>query len=280
MVSSYFTFPQIDPIIFSIGPLSLRWYGLMYLVGFAAAFWLAGVRLSRTNWTKEQLSDLLFWGFLGVILGGRIGYVLFYQFELFLSDPLYLFKIWTGGMSFHGGLLGVITALWWFSRKAKCTFLQVGDFIAPLVPIGLGAGRIGNFINAELWGRTTDVSWGVIFPGAGPLPRHPSQLYEFALEGVVLFLMLWLYSRKPRPIGAVSGLFLLGYGSFRFFVEFFREPDQHIGLYEGGFSLGVSQGQILSAPMIIGGIALMVWAVRRNKMADTGGEKTSKAAKA
>ncbi|MAD16926.1 MAG: prolipoprotein diacylglyceryl transferase [Alteromonadaceae bacterium] len=280
MVSSYFTFPQIDPIIFSIGPLSLRWYGLMYLVGFAAAFWLAGVRLSRTNWTKEQLSDLLFWGFLGVILGGRIGYVLFYQFELFLSDPLYLFKIWTGGMSFHGGLLGVITALWWFSRKAKCTFLQVGDFIAPLVPIGLGAGRIGNFINAELWGRTTDVSWGVIFPGAGPLPRHPSQLYEFALEGVVLFLMLWLYSRKPRPIGAVSGLFLLGYGSFRFFVEFFREPDQHIGLYEGAFSLGISQGQILSAPMIIGGIALMVWAVRRNKMADTGGVKTSKAAKA
>lgn len=280
MVSSYFTFPQIDPIIFSIGPLSLRWYGLMYLVGFAAAFWLAGVRLSRTNWTKEQLSDLLFWGFLGVILGGRIGYVLFYQFELFLSDPLYLFKIWTGGMSFHGGLLGVITALWWFSRKAKCTFLQVGDFIAPLVPIGLGAGRIGNFINAELWGRTTDVSWGVIFPGAGPLPRHPSQLYEFALEGVVLFLMLWLYSRKPRPIGAVSGLFLLGYGSFRFFVEFFREPDQHIGLYEGAFSLGISQGQILSTPMIIGGIALMVWAVRRNKMADTGAAKTSKAAKA
>jgi phosphatidylglycerol:prolipoprotein diacylglycerol transferase len=280
MVSSYFTFPQIDPIIFSIGPLSLRWYGLMYLVGFAAAFWLASVRLSRTNWTKEQLSDLLFWGFLGVILGGRIGYVLFYQFELFLSDPLYLFKIWTGGMSFHGGLLGVITALWWFSRKAKCTFLQVGDFIAPLVPIGLGAGRIGNFINAELWGRTTDVSWGVIFPGAGPLPRHPSQLYEFALEGVVLFLMLWLYSRKPRPIGAVSGLFLLGYGSFRFFVEFFREPDQHIGLYEGAFSLGISQGQILSTPMIIGGIALMVWAVRRNKMADTGAAKTSKAAKA
>lgn len=270
MVSSYFTFPQIDPIIFSIGPLSLRWYGLMYLVGFAAAFWLAGVRLSRTNWTKEQLSDLLFWGFLGVILGGRVGYVLFYQFELFLDDPLYLFKIWTGGMSFHGGLLGVIAALWWFSRKAKCTFLQVGDFIAPLVPIGLGAGRIGNFINAELWGRTTDVSWGVIFPGAGPLPRHPSQLYEFALEGVVLFLILWLYSRKPRPIGAVSGLFLLGYGSFRFFVEFFREPDQHIGLYEGAFSLGISQGQILSTPMILGGIALMVWALKRNKLAETG----------
>tara|TARA_R110000744_G_scaffold51392_9_gene110705 strand:+ start:3476 stop:4315 length:840 start_codon:yes stop_codon:yes gene_type:complete len=269
MVSSYFTFPQIDPIIFSVGPLSLRWYGLMYLIGFAAAFWLAGVRLSRTNWTKDQLSDLLFWGFLGVILGGRIGYVFFYQFDLFLSDPMYLFKIWTGGMSFHGGLLGVIVALWWFSRKAKCSFLQVGDFIVPLVPIGLGAGRIGNFINAELWGRTTDVSWGVIFPGAGSLPRHPSQLYEFALEGVALFIILWLYSRKPRPVGAVSGLFLVCYGCFRFFVEFFREPDQHIGLYEGAFSMGISQGQILSAPMIIGGLVLMIWSLRRNKMVET-----------
>lgn len=269
MLTSHITFPQIDPIIFSIGPLSLRWYGLMYLIGFAAAFWLAGVRLSRTNWTKEQLSDLLFWGFLGVILGGRIGYVLFYQFDLFLSDPLYLFKIWTGGMSFHGGLLGVLSALWLFARKVKCSFLEVGDYIAPLVPIGLGAGRIGNFINAELWGRTTDVSWGIIFPGAGPLPRHPSQLYEFALEGVVLFALLWLYSRKPRPVGAVSGLFLLGYGSFRFLVEFYREPDQHIGLYSGVFSQGISQGQILSLPMIIGGLALLIWSLRRGKISAT-----------
>ncbi|MFQ3197053.1 MAG: phosphatidylglycerol:prolipoprotein diacylglycerol transferase [Paraglaciecola sp.] len=265
MLTSHITFPQIDPIIFSIGPLSLRWYGLMYLIGFAAAFWLAGVRLSRTNWSKEQLSDLLFWGFLGVILGGRIGYVMFYQFELFLSDPLYLFKIWTGGMSFHGGLLGVLAALWWFSKKVKCTFLEVGDFIAPLVPIGLGAGRIGNFINSELWGRTTDVSWGIIFPGAGPMPRHPSQLYEFALEGVVLFAILWLFSRKPRPVGAVSGLFLLAYGSFRFLVEFFRQPDQHIGLYDGLLPQGISQGQILSLPMIIGGFILLVWALRRGK---------------
>lgn len=262
MLTSHITFPHIDPIIFSIGPLSLRWYGLMYLIGFAAAFWLAGVRLSRTTWSKEQLSDLLFWGFLGVILGGRIGYVLFYQFDLFLADPLYLFKIWTGGMSFHGGLLGVITALWLFARKVKCSLLTVGDFIAPLVPIGLGAGRIGNFINAELWGRTTDVSWGIIFPGAGPLPRHPSQLYEFALEGVVLFALLWLYSRKPRPVGAVSGVFLMGYGSFRFLIEFFREPDQHIGLYASWFS----QGQLLSFPMIIGGFILLVWALRRGKI--------------
>ncbi|MFT5675009.1 MAG: phosphatidylglycerol:prolipoprotein diacylglycerol transferase [Paraglaciecola sp.] len=259
MTENHFTLPYIDPIIVSIGPLDLRWYGLMYLIGFAAAFWLAGIRLSRTNWNKEQLSDLLFWGFLGVILGGRIGYVFFYQFELFLAEPLYLFKIWTGGMSFHGGLIGVITALWWFARKSNSGILSVGDFIAPLVPIGLGAGRIGNFINAELWGRTTDVSWGIIFPGAGSIARHPSQLYEFALEGVVLFLMLWLYSSKPRPIGAVSGLFLAGYGSFRFIVEYFRQPDEHIGLYSGI----ISQGQILSLPMIIGGIGLIIFAYKK-----------------
>lgn len=259
MTDSHFTLPHIDPIIVSLGPLDLRWYGLMYLIGFAAAFWLAGIRLSRTNWSKEQLSDLLFWGFLGVILGGRIGYVFFYQFELFLAEPLYLFKIWAGGMSFHGGLIGVITALWWFARKSNSGFLTVGDFIAPLVPIGLGAGRLGNFINAELWGRTTDVSWGIIFPGAGNVARHPSQLYEFALEGVVLFFLLWLYSSKPRPTGAVSGLFLAGYGSFRFFVEYFREPDEHIGLYSGI----ISQGQILSLPMIIGGIALIIYAYKK-----------------
>ncbi|MFT4939131.1 MAG: phosphatidylglycerol:prolipoprotein diacylglycerol transferase [Paraglaciecola sp.] len=259
MTDSHFTLPYIDPIIVSLGPLDLRWYGLMYLIGFAAAFWLAGIRLSRTNWSKEQLSDLLFWGFLGVILGGRIGYVFFYQFELFLAEPLYLFKIWAGGMSFHGGLIGVIAALWWFARKSHSGILTVGDFIAPLVPIGLGAGRIGNFINAELWGRTTDVSWGIIFPGAGSIARHPSQLYEFALEGVVLFLMLWIYSNKARPAGAVSGLFLAGYGSFRFLVEYFRQPDEHIGLYNGI----ISQGQILSLPMIICGIALIIYAHKK-----------------
>jgi phosphatidylglycerol:prolipoprotein diacylglycerol transferase len=263
MINSHLTLPHIDPIIVSIGPLDLRWYGLMYLIGFAAAYWLAGVRLARTAWNKEQLSDLLFWGFLGVILGGRIGYVLFYQFEMFLGDPLYLFKIWTGGMSFHGGLLGVIAALWWFARKSNSAFLAVGDFIAPLVPIGLGAGRVGNFINAELWGRTTEVSWGIIFPGAGSVARHASQLYEFALEGVVLFIILWLYSSKPRPMGAVSGLFLAGYGSFRFFVEYFREPDAHIGLYSGF----ISQGQILSLPMIIGGIGLILWAYKKGEFA-------------
>ncbi|XOV81036.1 MAG: prolipoprotein diacylglyceryl transferase [Aestuariibacter sp.] len=254
MADSFITFPDIDPIIFSIGPVSLRWYGLMYLIGFVAAFWLANKRLDRTDWTKDQLSDLLFFGFLGVILGGRIGYVLFYQFDLFLSDPLYLLKIWTGGMSFHGGLLGVIVAMFWFARKQKTTLMQVGDFVAPLVPIGLGAGRIGNFINAELWGRTTDVPWAIIFPNAGPAPRHPSQLYEFFLEGLVLFIILWWYSRIPRPVGAVSGLFLAGYGAFRFIVEYFRQPDAHLDNIYGGM---MSQGQMLSLPMFLIGVVMI-----------------------
>ncbi|KXI28331.1 prolipoprotein diacylglyceryl transferase [Paraglaciecola hydrolytica] len=276
MNDSYFIFPQIDPVIFSIGPVSLRWYGLMYLIGFVAAFWLAGKRLNRTNWTKDQLSDMLFWGFLGVILGGRIGYVFFYQFTTFLDDPLYLFKIWTGGMSFHGGLLGVITAMWWFARKTNSGFLTVTDFVAPLVPIGLGAGRVGNFMNAELWGRTTDVPWAVIFPNAGGLPRHPSQLYEFALEGVVLFMILWLFSRKPRPTGAVGGMFLLGYGSFRFIIEYFREPDEHIGLYLDF----ISRGQILSLPMVLGGLLLILWAYKTQPLSvakDTGVKNKVKA---
>lgn len=201
------------------------------------------------------MSDLLFWGFLGVIIGGRLGYVLFYQFEYFVSDPIYLIKIWTGGMSFHGGLLGVISAIILFARKKKVSFLAVGDFVAPLVPIGLGAGRIGNFINGELWGRATDVPWAVIFASTDPdrLPRHPSQLYQFALEGVVLFTLLWLFSRKPKPVGAVAGMFLLGYGIVRFVVEFFRQPDAHLGLN----SLGLSQGQLLSLPMIIIGAVII-----------------------
>lgn len=260
MANNYLTFPNIDPEIFSIGPVSLHWYGLMYLIGFGAAWWLAKRRLYRTGWSEEHLSDLLFFGFLGVILGGRVGYVLFYQFELFLSEPLYLFKIWTGGMSFHGGLLGVVTALVVFAKKRQATLLQVGDFVAPLVPIGLGLGRIGNFINAELWGRTTDVPWAFVFPNAGPYPRHPSQLYEFFLEGVVLFSVLWLVSIKPRPAGVISGLFLSFYGLFRFIVEFYREPDEHIGLY-GNF---LSQGQLLSLPMILCGIAIIIYAFVKN----------------
>ena len=253
----YWVFSQIDPVAFSLGPLSVRWYGLMYLFGFAFAMWLAGRRADAPNsgWTRNEVSDLLFYGFLGVILGGRVGYVLFYNFDLFLADPTYLFKIWTGGMSFHGGLIGVITAMIWFAHKTKRHFFTVADFVAPLIPFGLGVGRIGNFLNGELWGRVTDVPWAIIFPEAGPEPRHPSQLYQFALEGVVLFIILNLFWRKHPPRGAISGMFLLFYGLFRFLVEFVRQPDSQLGLY----FQEISMGQILSTPMIIAG-ALMIWA--------------------
>lgn len=263
--TEFLVFPNIDPVIVSLGPLSVRWYGMMYLLGFVAAFLLAKKRLPDTPWSKEQLSDLLFWGFVGVIIGGRLGYVFFYQWDLFVQDPLYLFKIWTGGMAFHGGLLGVIVAMVFQARKLGSSFFAIADFIAPLVPIGLGAGRIGNFLNAELWGRVTDVPWAIIFPAAGPDPRHPSQLYEFALEGVVLFIILWLYSARPKPAGAVGGLFLMGYGAFRFFVEYFREPDAHIGLYQ----VGLSQGQLLCLPMILIGALLMGNAYRKSHNANT-----------
>ncbi len=256
MTDKFLQFPVIDPIIFSIGPVSLRWYGTMYLIGFIAAMLLANKAADRSHglWTREQVSDLLFYGFLGVVLGGRVGYVLFYQFDYFLSDPLYLLEIWQGGMSFHGGLLGVILAIFIFARKSQKSFLMVGDFVAPLVPIGLGMGRLGNFINAELWGRETDVAWAMVFPTDQlQLPRHPSQLYEFALEGVVLFAILYIISRKTQRLGLASGAFLIGYGVFRSIVEFYREPDAHLGLY---FSF-ISKGQILSIPMILAGIVII-----------------------
>jgi phosphatidylglycerol:prolipoprotein diacylglycerol transferase len=256
MTDKFLQFPVIDPIIFSIGPVSLRWYGTMYLIGFIAAMLMANKAADRSHglWTREQVSDLLFYGFLGVVLGGRVGYVFFYQFDYFLSDPLYLLEIWQGGMSFHGGLLGVILAIFIFARKSQKSFLMVGDFVAPLVPIGLGMGRLGNFINAELWGRETDVAWAMIFPTDQlQLPRHPSQLYEFALEGVVLFAILYIISRKTQRLGLASGVFLIGYGVFRSIVEFFREPDAHLGLY---FSF-ISKGQILSIPMILAGIFII-----------------------
>lgn len=260
-MQGYLTFPQIDPVLVQIGPLAIRWYGLMYLIGFAFAMWLANRRAEQpgSGWTKDQVSDLLFAGFLGVVIGGRIGYVLFYNFDLFLANPLYLFKVWTGGMSFHGGLLGVITAMFWYGHKNGRTFFSIADFIAPLVPFGLGMGRLGNFINGELWGRVTDVPWAMIFPTGGPLPRHPSQLYEFLLEGVVLFIILNLFIHKPRPTGAVSGLFLLCYGSFRFFVEFFRQPDAQLGFFDGWLTMG----QILSTPMILLGAAILIWAYKK-----------------
>lgn len=254
-------FPDIDPVIFSVGPLSVRWYGLMYLIGFALAMWLANRQAEKPNsgWTKEQVSDLLFYGMLGVILGGRIGYVLFYQFSYFIENPLYLFRIDQGGMSFHGGTLGVITAIAIFAWTRKKSLFEVGDFVVPLVPLGLLAGRIGNFINGELWGRVTDVPWAFIFPTGGPEPRHPSQLYEAFLEGLVLFLILQWFIKKPRPAGSVAGVFLLGYGVFRFIVEYFREPDAHLGLFAGV----ISMGQILSLPMVIGGLGLLIWAYKK-----------------
>jgi len=262
MSESFLHFPQIDPILFSLGPLHVRWYGLMYLLGFLFALWLGNRRADKpgSGWSRDEVSDLLFYGFLGVILGGRLGYVLFYQFSRLLEDPLYLVRIWEGGMSFHGGLLGVIVALAWFAHKTGRHFFTVADFIAPLVPFGLAAGRIGNFINGELWGRVTDLPWGMVFPGAGLLPRHPSQLYEFLLEGVTLLVILLWFSRRSRPRGAVSGLFLMSYGAFRFMVEFAREPDAHLGT----LALGMSMGQWLSMPMILLGAGFIALAYARH----------------
>lgn len=259
-MASPIQFPHIDPIAFHLGPLAVHWYGLMYLIGFLFALTVANRYADRddNDWNRQQVSDLLFYCFLGVIIGGRLGYVLFYQFPLFLDNPLYLFKIWQGGMSFHGGLIGVLLAMGYFARKTKRHYFAVSDVVAPLVPFGLAAGRIGNFINGELWGRVTDVPWGIVYPGAGPLPRHPSELYEFILEGVVLFAILFVYSRRKPPKGAVSGLFMLGYGCFRCFIEFFREPDPQLGF----LTFGATMGQLLSIPMIVVGGLIMFWAYR------------------
>jgi phosphatidylglycerol:prolipoprotein diacylglycerol transferase len=261
------TYPEFDPVAFQIGPLKVHWYGIMYLVGFAGGWWLGVIRAKKPNsgWKVEEISDMLFYVALGVVLGGRVGYTLFYGLDRFLNDPLMIFRVWEGGMSFHGGFLGVILAMYFFQRKHKKSFWQTMDFVAPMVTIGLGAGRLGNFINGELWGRVTDVPWAMVFPGAGSQPRHPSQLYEFLLEGVALFLILWIFSSKPRPRGAVSGLFALCYGAFRFFVEFFRQPDAHMG--DGGFiAFGwLTMGQLLSLPLVIVGIVLLWWAYSKNE---------------
>ncbi|HSW69600.1 MAG TPA: prolipoprotein diacylglyceryl transferase [Gammaproteobacteria bacterium] len=255
-------YPAIDPVAFHLGPLPVHWYGLMYLMGFIGGWGLLAMRIRRSprGFTLEQLSDILFYVALGVILGGRLGYVLFYQFADTLEHPWHIFAIWQGGMSFHGGLIGVILAVGLYARKIGKSFVDITDLIAPVVPIGLGAGRIGNFINGELWGRVTDVPWGMVFPTGGDMPRHPSQLYEFFLEGVILFLVLWFFSKRERPHWAVSGLFLLLYGVFRFIVEFFREPDIQIGFVAFGW---MSKGQLLSIPMIIAGIIMLLWAYRR-----------------
>ena len=258
--------PQFDPIAIAIGPLAIRWYGLMYLVGFILFIVLGRVRAKRfpeRGFTAQSLDDLLFYGVLGVVLGGRLGQVLFYDPGYYFSHPLEIVAVWKGGMSFHGGFLGVLVAMALYARKAGMSFWQVTDFIAPLVPTGLLAGRIGNFINGELWGRPADPSlpWAMVFPQAGEplIPRHPSQLYEAGLEGLALFLILWWYSSKPRPAMAVSAVFLIGYGIFRFIGEYFREPDT--GIF--GLSYVVSMGQWLSLPMVLAGIYLLVRAHRK-----------------
>ena len=252
--------PQIDPVALQLGPLAVHWYGLTYLAAFALFFFLATQRLKHppfsrlSHWQARDVEDILFAGVLGGVLGGRSGYCLFYQPGYYLLHPWEVAYVWQGGMSFHGGLLGVMAAMWWFAKTRHRPFFQVMDFVAPCVPTGLAAGRIGNFINGELWGRQADpdLPWGMVFRGAGDFSRHPSQLYQFLLEGLLLFVILWVFARKDRPLGQVSAVFLMGYGFFRFVAEFFREPDAHLGL----LSMGMSMGQWLCVPMILAGIFL------------------------
>lgn len=258
------THPQFDPVALALGPVAVRWYGLMYVVGFVAYLVLGKWRARRDPWRGmevKDVDDLLVWAVLGVILGGRLGYVFFYKPAHYLAHPVEILQVWSGGMSFHGGFVGVLVAVWLFCRVRHRGWLTTMDFIAPLVPIGLAAGRLGNFINGELPGRPTSVPWGVWFPqhDPSPLARHPSQLYQFALEGLALFVILWLYSARPRPVGAVSGLFLVGYGTFRFIAEFTRQPDDFLGLLK----FNLSMGQWLSLPMIVIGVAMMAWAYKR-----------------
>lgn len=258
-----FVHPQFDPIAIHLGAFGIHWYGLMYLTGFVAFLLLGKWQINHRTWYRwniSMLDDALFFGALGVIIGGRLGYVLFYQLDYFIAHPSEIFAVWQGGMSFHGGFLGVLAAMWLFGRKYQLSWLSIMDFVAPLVPIGLGAGRMGNFINAELWGRVTNSSFGMVFPNVDDVLRHPSQLYEFALEGIVLFLILWIYAAKPRAKGTISAMFLIFYGSFRFLVEFTREPDDYLGL----LSLGLSMGQWLSLPMIIAGLIMLTICQKKN----------------
>ncbi|WP_373740605.1 prolipoprotein diacylglyceryl transferase [Neisseria sp.] len=280
--------PQFNPIALDLGIVAIRWYALSYIVGFIFFIWLGRRRIAQGNivFTKDMLDDFLTWGIIGVILGGRFGYILFYKLEDYLANPIDIFKVWEGGMSFHGGFLGVVVAMWLFGRKHKIGFWRVADFVAPLVPLGLASGRIGNFINGELWGRVTDINafWAMGFPQAkaedfqaaaynpqwsawlsqyGVLPRHPSQLYQFALEGICLFVLVWLFSKKPRPVGQTAALFLGGYGFFRFIAEYARQPDDYLGL----LTLGLSMGQWLSVPMIVAGAAGFVYFGKRNQPA-------------
>ena len=266
--------PQIDPVALQIGPLAIHWYGLTYLAAFGLFLWLGLRRLQHEPfasittpgaWRRADVEDILFLGVMGVVIGGRLGYCLFYKPGYYVTHPLEVFAVWQGGMSFHGGMLGVMAAMAWFARSRHRPFLQVMDFVAPCIPTGLAAGRVGNFINGELWGRIADPSlpWAMVFRGAGSTPRHPSQIYQFLMEGLLLFVLLWLYARKERAPGQVAAAFLTGYGVFRFIAEYFREPDAHLGL----LSLGMSMGQWLSLPMILTGAGLWWWFGQRAQAA-------------
>jgi phosphatidylglycerol---prolipoprotein diacylglyceryl transferase len=262
--------PQFDPVALSLGPVQVHWYGLTYLAAFGLFLFLAARRVQQpqyvhAGWTRRDVEDLLFWGVLGVVLGGRIGYSLFYKPGHYLANPLEILMVWKGGMSFHGGLLGVIAAMALFARSRRRPFLQVTDLIAPCVPTGLAMGRVGNFINGELWGRAADpaLPWAMVFPQSGTmLARHPSQIYQFLLEGLLLFALLWWYGRKARPTGQVSGAFLIGYGIFRFIAEYFREPDSFLGL----LALNMSMGQWLCVPMVVAGVVMWTLAGRQVRL--------------
>lgn len=268
-------YPEISSVIVEVGPFVLRWYGFAYLAGFACAWWLAKLRARQlAGWNDLAISDLIFYSALGVIIGGRLGYVLFYGLDLALRDPLWIFKIWTGGMSFHGGLLGVIAALFYFAHRTGKRVFEVADFVTPLVPTGLLFGRLANFVNTELPGRVTDVPWGLHYPcnvvlDLNPqcyglhesVARHPSPLYQAALEGVVLGIVIWLFVRRPRPLGTVSGVFLVGYGLARLCTELFRQPDVQLGF----LAAGVTMGQVLSIPMVLGGLGLLWWGFTREQ---------------
>lgn len=272
-IASMLMHPQFDPVALQLGPLAVHWYGVTYLAAFGLFLWLARLRLrhpgyrdevAQGRWGAAQVEDLLFHGVLGVVMGGRLGYCLFYKPAYYAQNPLEVLALWQGGMSFHGGMLGVIAAMAWYAWRHQRAWLWVTDFIAPCVPTGLAAGRVGNFINGELWGRAADpaLPWAMVFPQSGSdLPRHPSQAYQFLGEGLLLFGLLWLYARHPRPVGAVSGAFLTGYGLLRFGAENFREPDAHLGL----LALGMSMGQWLCVPMLLAGLALWMGALRRGQ---------------
>ncbi len=266
--SNVLVHPQFNPVAIQLGPVGVHWYGLMYLAAFAGFFWLATRRLAhqpyaRNGWTKRDVEDILFVGIMGVIIGGRLGYCLFYKPGYYLANPIEILKVWSGGMSFHGGLLGVVVAEMWFAWSRKKPLLEVADFVAPCVPFGLMTGRLGNFINGELWGRAADPSlpWAMVFPQSATFtPRHPSPLYQMLMEGLLLLVLLWFYARKERKSGQVAAAFLVGYGLFRFIAEYFREPDKFLGLQ----ALSMTMGQWLCVPMIVGGAGLWLWA-QKNK---------------